>query len=85
MPAHLKVVYRSSTLTLDTAVRNAMKFTGKSLEEIIPMATSVPAKAMGISKKGNLREGYDADLILLNQKYQIEKTFVNGKIVYERK
>ncbi len=73
-----------STLTLDIAVLNSMKFTGKSLEEIIPMVTSVPAEAMGLSKKGKLKEGYDADLVLLNQEYQVKKTLVNGKIVFER-
>jgi N-acetylglucosamine-6-phosphate deacetylase len=75
-----------STLSLDAAVRNAMRFTEKSIEEIIPMVTSVPAQAMGISrKKGNIEQGYDADLVLVNQAFHVQKTLVNGKIVYERK
>lgn len=75
-----------STLTLDAAVRNAMKFTGKSIEDTIPMVTSVPAQAMGVSKKkGNVEKGYDADLVLINQAFHVEKTLVDGKIVYEKK
>lgn len=75
-----------STLTLETAVRNVMKFAGKPVEEVLPMATSVPAQEMGIaSHKGMIEPGYDADLILMNQDFQVEKTLVNGKIVFERK
>ena len=75
-----------STLTMDAALRNAMKFTGKPLEEVLSMATSVPAQAMGISaNKGNVVVGGDADLVLLNQELYVEKTLVGGNIVYERK
>lgn len=75
-----------STLTMDAALRNAMKFTGKPLEEVLSMATSIPAQAMGISaNKGNVVVGGDADLVLLNQELYVEKTLVGGNIVYERK
>ena len=75
-----------STLTMDAALKNAMKFTGKPLEEVLSMATSVPAQAMGISvNKGNVVVGGDADLVLLNQELYVEKTLVGGNIVYERK
>jgi N-acetylglucosamine-6-phosphate deacetylase len=74
-----------STLSLDTAIRNVIQFTGKSIEQVIPMATSVPSHAMGISNtKGYIKTGYDADLVLLNKELLAEKTFVNGKIVYKR-
>jgi N-acetylglucosamine-6-phosphate deacetylase len=74
-----------STLTMDRAVRNMMKFTSKPLEEILPMATSVPASEMGIAGfKGTLKPGYDADLVLLNQSFSVEKTIVKGKVVYQK-
>ena len=73
-----------STLTMDTAIRNVMNFTGRPLEEVILMATSVPAREMGIGNmKGRIEEGYDADLVLLNKDYQVDKTIVNGKIVFQ--
>jgi N-acetylglucosamine-6-phosphate deacetylase len=75
-----------STLTLDAAIRNVMTFTGKPIEEIVPMATNSPAVSMGISnKKGFLKEGYDADLVLLNDCFFVDKTMVNGKIVFALK
>lgn len=74
-----------STLTMDRALRNMMKFTGKPLEAILPMATSVPAVEMGIDKfKGFIKPGYDADLVLLDQSYGVEKTIVKGKVVYHK-
>jgi N-acetylglucosamine-6-phosphate deacetylase len=75
-----------STLTMDAAIRNAMEFTGKPIEFVLPMATSVPANAMGIShQKGFIKEGYDADLVLLDEQFHVNKTIVNGKIVFAEK
>jgi N-acetylglucosamine-6-phosphate deacetylase len=72
-----------STLALDAAIRNVMTFTGKSIEVIMPMVTSIPAKEMGISQtKGFIKEGYDADLVLLNKQFLVEKTIVDGKVVF---
>ncbi len=74
-----------STIALDGALRNMMTFTGKPLPEILPMLTSSPAEAMGISgSKGFIQAGYDADLVLLNKQFHVEMTLVNGKVVYSR-
>jgi N-acetylglucosamine-6-phosphate deacetylase len=74
-----------SVVALDQALRNMMMFTGKSLQDTLPMATSTPAEAMGIStSKGRVNEGYDADLVLLDQQYQVDQTLVNGQVVYTR-
>jgi N-acetylglucosamine-6-phosphate deacetylase len=74
-----------STLPLDTAVRNTVKYTRKPLEEIIPMVTTTPAIEMGLSKtKGYIQPGYDADLVLLRKDLSIEKTIVSGQIVFSK-
>ena len=74
-----------STLSMDMAIRNAMQFTGKSISEIIAMATLTPATSMGISNmKGLVKVGYDADLVLMNKDWSVERTIVNGKIVFAR-
>lgn len=73
-----------STLTMDAALRNVIEFTGMSLQEVLPMATSVPAEAMRLTgKKGSITVGADADLVLLDQRLQIRTTLVAGEIVYE--
>ena len=74
-----------STLTLDRALRNMIKFTGMSLSEVLPMATSVPAEAMGWGGQlGVLKPGADADVIMLNDDLIVEKVFVLGKEVFSK-
>lgn len=73
-----------STLTMDKAVRNTMNFTGLPFHEVLPMATSVPAAAMGWKgKKGTLEPGADADVILLDAGFNVAKTMVAGRFVKE--
>ncbi len=56
-----------STLTMDRAIRNAMNFTGLPFNEVLPMATTVPAEAMGWQGvKGMLAPGADADINILD-------------------
>jgi N-acetylglucosamine-6-phosphate deacetylase len=73
-----------STLTMDAALRNVMKFANLSLAEALPMATSAPAEAMGWSgRKGVIRIGADADLVFLDEKFNVCLTMVAGRVVYQ--
>ncbi len=73
-----------STLTMDQGLRNLINFTGLPLQEVLPMATSVPAEAMGWGgRKGVLAPGADADLVFLNAALEVQKTMILGRIVYE--
>ncbi|MBU9721546.1 MULTISPECIES: N-acetylglucosamine-6-phosphate deacetylase [Bacillaceae] len=71
-----------SCLTLDKALRNMMRFTNESLEAVIPLLTENPARKMGLGDMiGAIKEGYDADLVVLNEDYYVLKTFVKGREV----
>lgn len=73
-----------STLTMDQGLRNLINFTGLPLQEVLPMATSVPAEAMGwAGRKGVLAPGAYADIVFLNAALEVSKTMVLGRIVYE--
>ena len=73
-----------STLTMDMALRNVIDFAGLSLSEAIPMATSVPAEAMGIKgEKGVLAPGADADVVILDTDLNVWLTIIAGQIVYK--
>lgn len=73
-----------STLTTNTALKNLIKFTGKSLEEVIPLLTSNPAALMKISdRKGVIEENKDADLVILDDELNVNTTIVGGNIVYQ--
>ena len=72
-----------STLTMDQALRNVMEFADLSLAQALPMVTRVPAASIGIeSIKGSIAPGFDADIVVLDQSYQVRMTIVAGKVVY---
>jgi|Deesub1362B_J571_1020462.scaffolds.fasta_scaffold00859_4 N-acetylglucosamine-6-phosphate deacetylase len=71
-----------STLTLDSAFKNMIKFTGKSFKEILMTLTLNPAKILNIEdKKGYLKKGSDADIVILDKELNVRKVFLKGKIL----
>jgi len=50
-----------SSLTLDLAIANAVRFTGLSIDSVIPMASTVPARYLGTSPAGTVTADWDAD------------------------
>jgi N-acetylglucosamine-6-phosphate deacetylase len=72
-----------STVTLDQALRNVIAYAGLSLQEALPMATSVPAEVMNLAgQKGTLAPGADADVVLLDETLRVRLTLVGGRVVY---
>jgi len=70
-----------STLTLDRALRNIVSL-GASLGDAVRMLTANPAALLGLEfKKGALRAGADADLVLLDEKLHVSQVFVRGEAV----
>lgn len=73
-----------STLTLDAAIRNIMDFTSLSFMEVLPMATSVPAEAMGWKDQvGVLRAGARADVVCFDADIVPRFVFVAGELIYD--
>ncbi|MGA2821566.1 MAG: N-acetylglucosamine-6-phosphate deacetylase [Anaerolineales bacterium] len=71
-----------STLMLDQALRNVIRLSGLTLVQALPMATSVPAAALGLTeRKGSLAAGADADIVLLDESLQVRLTLVAGEVV----
>jgi len=71
-----------STLDLWKALRNFMKFTGATLEEAIPCATSNPASMVKLDKIcGSIKSGLRADLLMIDDKNSdvIESVWIAGK------
>ncbi|NLG50946.1 MAG: amidohydrolase family protein [Chloroflexi bacterium] len=72
-----------SGLTLDRAVRNAVDLLGVSVPQAVRMASANPARVLGLERvKGQVRPGYDADLILLDAGLRVLRTWVRGQSVY---
>ena len=71
-----------STLTMDRALGNIMRFAGIGLERAVPMVTANPASAIGLDDRGSIEEGKRADLVLLSPSLEVKETYVLGKEVY---
>ncbi len=68
---------------LDKALKNMMEETSLPLYEVVKMLTANPARIMNINdRKGHLKEGFDADIVIFNEEYEIENVFVSGKELY---
>ncbi|KAK0190972.1 carbohydrate esterase family 9 protein [Armillaria mellea] len=73
-----------SVVTLDKCVRNFTRFTGCDMGQAIKCATVNPAKCLGIEdRKGTLRPGADADLVVLDKQGYVQSTWVRGRQVWE--
>ena len=67
-----------STLTLDRALRNIVAL-GISLPDAVRMLTLNPAVLLGIEyKKGSLRVGADADILLLDERLHLAGVWARG-------
>ena len=73
-----------STLTMDEALLNMMRFCDLSLAEALPMLTRVPARSIGVyPRKGSLKPGADADIVLWDENTGVRATFIGGELVYQ--
>ncbi len=82
----LKGGLSGSGLTMDKAVRNAVDMLDVDLPHAVAMASYNPAKVLGLEdRKGLVKEGYDADLVMLDGDLGVVKCWVGGQLKYERK
>ena len=73
-----------STLTQELALRNFTKWTAWSVEDAVLGLTLNPARALKLQRKGTLEPGADADVVIMDKTFRIVKTYVAGRLVYER-
>ncbi|HHT55647.1 MAG TPA: amidohydrolase family protein [Acholeplasma sp.] len=73
-----------SILKMNDAVKNVMDFAATTIVDAVYMASTNPARNLGLKTKGLIKEGYDADLTVLDDKFQVVMTIVGGKVLYER-
>ena len=56
-----------------------------SIEQAVKILTENPAKALGFADKGSIEEGKDADIIILDDNYDIDYVVALGKFVVMNK
>ena len=77
-------VRAGSTLTLDKALRNLIKFTGLGPETLWRILSLNQANMMGLSDRGALEVGKRADMVVLSKENEVMKTIVGGEVVFEK-
>jgi len=68
-----------SVLTMDRAIRNAMKFGEWSLRRAVQAATLNPVKVTNLTKIGSLEPGSRADFVVLSTSGEVRNTIIGGK------
>ncbi len=77
--------FAGSVATADRLVRTMLNLADVPLVETIQMITETPARIMKVSdRKGSLAKGKDADVVIFNDQIEIQKTFVKGRLVYQK-
>lgn len=73
-----------SILTMERALQNLCSAAARPLTELWGTSSLNAARAIGISaRKGSLEPGKDADLVLLDESFQVLLTVAQGEIVYD--
>jgi len=74
-----------SVLKLNEAVKNLYENTDLEIYEAVNCASINIATALGEDKEiGSLEEGKRADIIIIDEKFNVEMTILNGEIRYSR-
>ena len=72
-----------STLPVIRGIHNLAENLHLPLTEIVKMSSRNPAQVYGAPQKGRLAAGMDADFIIIDEDYQVLKTFSEGRCVYD--
>jgi N-acetylglucosamine-6-phosphate deacetylase len=68
-----------SVLTMGDAVKNMVELADVPIETVLPLASEVPARVIGVAdRKGRIARNEDADLVLLTDRLEIDRVIVRG-------
>jgi N-acetylglucosamine-6-phosphate deacetylase len=67
-------------MLLDGCLRNVVRWLGNQVEPalLVQMATQTPADVLGLSRKGRVAVGCDADLVVLDPSFTVKQVWVRG-------
>ena len=78
-----RTAFAGSVATADRLIRTMVSIAGCSMADAVRMMTENPARVMGMSdRKGSLKPGYDADVVIFDEDVNIRNTIIEGKIIY---
>jgi N-acetylglucosamine-6-phosphate deacetylase len=66
---------------MDQAVRNVVHL-GVPVSQALRMASTVPARLLGLRDLGVITAGARADLVLLDRRLRVRTVLVDGRVAY---
>lgn len=80
-------VLAGSALQMDQGLRNLVRWwaqdSAAAMADLVYGASLLPARLLGLERKGRIEPGCDADLTLLDDRLQVVKTWVEGELAYD--
>lgn len=64
-------------------IKNLVQNLGMPLEQAVSFASCNPARFYRLDSKGSIEEGKDADLVIINDEFQVIQTLIEGEVVYD--
>ena len=77
-----RTAFAGSVATYDRLVRNMINMAEVPLTDAIKMASKTPARILGLATKGELKTGYDADVVIFDENININRTVIAGRTVF---
>ena len=71
-----------SKMTMDQACRNMMESTNAGIAQVFLMAATNPARAVGLEELGVIETGKNADLVITDDRFHIQRVLVDGQVRY---
>ncbi len=72
-----------STLRYAKGLQNVHRITGKPLSELVKATSLNQAESLGLPDLGKICPGYTADLVLLDEDFNVLRTYIGGELKYE--
>ena len=76
-----KSAFAGSVATADLLIRTMVKEAGVELPDAVKMITANPARILGLTKKGHLKTGFDADIVIFDEDITIKNVISAGNLI----
>ncbi len=73
-----------STLQFNRALQNVHEVTGLPLKDLVRTTSLNQAEELGINDLGRIAPGYVADMVLLDDDFDVKAVFIDGQIKYDQ-
>ncbi|MFK5922840.1 MAG: amidohydrolase family protein, partial [Verrucomicrobiota bacterium] len=68
-----------STLRFNEGLKNIAEITGLPLNQLVSTTAANQARSLGLSDRGKLEAGLLADVVLLDDDFEVKAVFVGGE------